>query len=105
MNISVKVGGLCFAAKFTRLICVEMLSPKGSQRAGKIQQEAGKKPANANVLGEFKRSFVPNRNIIVQRATNSNSFQATSALADERKIIQENFGFGGTENNTFMIAV
>ena len=97
MNVSVKIGGLCLAAKFTRLICAEMLSPKGSQRAGKIQQEASKKLANANVHGEFKRSFVPNRNIIVQRATiNSNTFQVPFALTDKRKIIQENFGFGGS---------
>lgn len=40
--------------------------------------------------------FVPNRNIIVQRVANSNTFQAPFALADKRKIIKENFGFGGT---------
>lgn len=78
-----------------------MLSPKRSQRVGKKQQELGKKHfcwllTNANALGEFKRLFVPNRNIIVQRVTNSNTFQAPFALADKRKIIQENFGFGGT---------
>ena len=49
--------------------------------------------------------FVPNRNIIVQRVANSNTFQAPFALAGKRKIIKENFGFGGTQNNTFMIAV
>lgn len=47
------------AVKFNRLVCAEMLSPKGSQRAGKKQQDAGKKQfcwllTNVNALGEFK---------------------------------------------------